>query len=70
MMNILTSFTHLKTGEGDRISYTYSTLDDDGNVIAQNKRGNFVALDADLKAHLVAVNTYIAEHKLTPTTEG
>ena len=64
MMNVLTSFTNLKTGEGERVSYTYSTLDDDGNVVAQNKRGNFVALDNDLKAHLAAVNAYIMEHKL------
>lgn len=64
MMNVLTSFTNLKTGEGERVSYTYSTLDDDGNVVAQNKRGNFVALDSDLKAHLAAVNAYITEHKL------
>lgn len=63
-MNKLTSFTHLTTGEGDRISYTYSELDSEGNVIAQNKRGNFVALDATLLSHIAAINQYITEHKL------
>ena len=63
-MNKLTSFTHLITGEGDRISYTYSVLDSDGNVVAQNKRGNFVALDNTLLSHISAINQYIAENKL------
>lgn len=63
-MNKLTSFTHLTTGEGDRISYTYSVLDEDGNVVAQNKRGNFVALDETLLGHIAAIKQYIAEHKL------
>lgn len=63
-MNILTSFTQFITGEGHRVSYTYSVLDADGNVIEQNKRGNFVAMDPELLSHITAINQYITEHKL------
>ncbi len=63
-MNKLTSFTHLTTGEGDRISYTYSVLDEEGNVISQNKRGNFVALNNDLLSHIAAIKEYITQNKL------
>lgn len=63
-MDILTSFTTFVTGEGHRVSYTYSVLDSDGNVSEQNKRGNFVALDQELLSHITAINQYITEHKL------
>lgn len=63
-MKILTSFTHLVTGEGHRISYTYSEVDEAGNVVAQNKRGNFVAVDTDLISNITAISNYITENKL------
>ena len=31
-MKKLTSFTHLITGEGDRVAYTYSEVDEKGNI--------------------------------------
>ena len=34
-MKKVTSFTHLYTGEGHRIAYTYSELDENGNFISQ-----------------------------------
>ena len=43
-MKVLTSFTKLVTGEGIRIAYTYSEVDDSGDLISQNNRGNFVAV--------------------------
>ena len=64
MMNVLTSFTTFMTGEGHRVSFTYSVLDSDGNVIEQNKRGNFVAFDSGLLAHIAAINDYITQNKL------
>ena len=33
------------TAEGERVSYTYTELDSDGNITSQNNRGSFVALD-------------------------
>ena len=41
-MKKLTSFTHLITGEGDRVAYTYSEVDEKGNIKSQNNKGNFI----------------------------
>lgn len=63
-MKILTSFTHLVTGEGDRISFTYSELDEQGNVISQNNRENFVVTDSGVRQNINAIRSYITENKL------
>lgn len=65
MSKVLTSFTKMNTAEGTRLSYAYSEVADDGTIISQNNRGNFVVTDADLLAHLNAIGTYIQDHKLT-----
>jgi hypothetical protein len=65
-MKMLTSFTKLTTGEGVRVAYTYSVVDDQtGEVISQNNKGNFIAMDTSLKNNIAAVETYISEHYLS-----
>nr|WP_297874315.1 hypothetical protein [uncultured Blautia sp.] len=63
-MKKVTSFTHLITGEGNRIAYTYSELDSTGNLVSQNNKGNFVAVDPELVSHINAINDYINKNKL------
>lgn len=63
-MKIVTSFTHLITGEGNRIAYTYSEVDEDGTLVSQNNRGNFVAVNEELVGHINAINDYITKNKL------
>ena len=63
-MKKLTSFTHLITGEGNRIAFTYSEIDEEGNLKSQNNKGNFVAVDPDLVTHINAINDYITRNKL------
>ena len=63
-MKKITSFTHLVTGEGDRIAYTYSEIADDGSLISQNNKGNFIVVDSGLTEHIRAIDTYIQTHKL------
>lgn len=63
-MKKVTSFTHLITGEGDRIAYTYSELDSTGNLVSQNNKGNFVAVDPELVSHINAINDYINKNRL------
>lgn len=63
-MKKLTSFTHLKTGEGDRISYTYSEIDEYGNLKSQNMRGNFIVVDLELQEHISEICDYISKNKL------
>lgn len=55
----------LSTGEGDRIAYSYSTIDSDtGKVLNQNERGNFIVLNDELSEHIKAIEKYIKENKL------
>lgn len=48
-MKKITSFTHLKTGEGDRIAYTYSEISDLGEIISQNNKGGFIVTDTEVQ---------------------
>lgn len=63
-MKKLTSFTHLTTGEGDRIAYTYSEIDENGNLVSQNNKGNFIVLDDVLQEHINEIGSYIKKNKL------
>lgn len=63
-MRKLTSFTHLITGEGDRVAYTYSEVDEKGNIKSQNNKGNFIAIDSELITHIRAIQEFIQEKHL------
>ena len=61
----LTSFMKLSTGEGDRIAFTYSTIDtDSGKVLSQNEKGNFLIFDEELAGHIKAIENYIEKNQL------
>lgn len=61
-INKLTMFGKFNTGEGDRISYTYSVVDSEtGTIVEQNKKGNFLVLDSALEKHVKAIESYINE---------
>lgn len=64
-MKKLTSFTELTTGEGSRIAYTYSEIDEDGNLIAQNKKGNFVVVNSDVQEAITLIRAFITERHLS-----
>lgn len=63
-MKKLTSFTHHVTAEGDRISFTYSQIDETGKLISQNDRENFIVMDEELKGHIDAINSYISQNRI------
>lgn len=63
-MKKITSFTAHVTAEGQRISYTYSEIDENGNLKSQNNRENFIEMDERLMGHIEAINTYIEGNKL------
>ena len=58
-MKKVTSFTHLVTGEGDRIAYTYSEISEVGEIVSQNNKANFIVTDADVKSAIDTINAYI-----------
>jgi len=64
-MKVLTSFLKVKSVEGDRITYTYSEIDETtGKVVSNNNRSNFVILDKTLSEHVNAIEQWITENKL------
>lgn len=61
----LASFAVLNVNGGERVSFTYDEIDaDTGDMISSNNKGNFFAVDADLKKDIEDIRTYIQEHKL------
>ena len=58
-MKKVTSFTHLITGEGDRIAFTFSEIDETGMVISQNNKKNFVVANEAMLGHIDAIKKYI-----------
>ena len=55
----------LNVNGGDRISYTYDTIDDEtGDVVNSNTKESFFVVDETLRSHVNAIRDYIREHKL------
>ena len=66
MKKILTSFMILSTGEGSRIAYTYSEVDETtGSIISQNNKGNFLVMDDNVQKNLDSVKNYIRNNFLS-----
>ena len=64
-INRLTGIALMTTGEGDRVAYTYSIIDEEGNLISPNNKGNFIALDVELISHIQAIRDFINTNKLS-----
>ena len=60
-MKKLTSFTAHTTAEGQRISYTYSEIAEDGKLVNQNIRENFIVMDDALQQHIDEIKKHINE---------
>lgn len=60
-MKKVTSFTHLVTGEGDRIAYTYSEISESGDLVSQNNKGNFIVMDNEIQQAVNLINSKIDE---------
>lgn len=59
MIKKITSFTHHTTAEGERISYTYSLIDDGGNIVKSNERADIIAVNEDILAALKTVDNFL-----------
>ena len=65
-MKQLSSFMTLNVNGGDRISYTYDTIDENtGDVIGTNTKESFFVVDESLRSHINAIRDYIREHKFS-----
>ena len=66
MIKQLASFAVLNVNGGERISFTYDEIDaETGDMISSNNKGNFFAVDENLKKSISDVRAYIQEHKLS-----
>lgn len=63
-MKKLTSFTKLTTGEGIRVAFTFSEVNDRGRLISQNNKGNFVLVDDEIKAKVNDIERFINDNFL------
>lgn len=60
-MKILTGFAVVKDTVGNRISYTYTPVDAEGNILDNNKKESFVVLDEETKALVEQLENKIKE---------
>ena len=64
-MKQLSSFMVLNVNGGDRISYTYDEIDGEtGDIISQNKKESFYAVDNTLLNDIEKIRNYIRLNKL------
>ena len=62
----LASFAVLNVNGGQRVTFTYDEISaETGDVISQNNKGNFYAVDQTLLQNIESIRTYIQEHKLS-----
>lgn len=62
----LASFAVININGGQRVTFTYDEIDPDtGDVISQNNKGNFYAVDQTLLQNIESIRSYIQEHKLS-----
>ena len=59
MVTKITSFTAHLTAEGMRVTYTYSVIDSDGNLVKSNQRATCIVLDTDVVSAIETVNDWL-----------
>ena len=64
-MKQLSSFMVMNLDGGKRVAYTYDEIDSEtGEIISQNNKKNFFAVDPVLVKEIEEVENYIKENKL------
>ena len=57
----INNFTYQPTLEGKRVSYTYTELNEQGDIISSNNKRNFIIVDPELETHIEAIIKYLEE---------
>ena len=55
----VTSFVHHVTGAGSRISYTYSEIDENGKIVADNVKDSLVVVDESVQTAVDTINEHL-----------
>lgn len=62
----LSSFMVLNVDGGDRVSFTYNEINSEtGELISQNNKRNFIALDPSFVEEINKIREYIRTNKLS-----
>ena len=62
----MASFAVININGGQRVTFTYDEIDPyTGDVISQNNKGNFYAVDQTLLQNIESIRSYIQERKLS-----
>ena len=56
----ITSFTHHTTGEGSRLSATYSEITEGGQLVQSNARFDVIVVDEEQQQHIDALNNFLS----------
>jgi hypothetical protein len=59
MVTKITSFTAHQTAEGMRLTFTYSVINEDGNLVKSNQRATVIVLDEDINTAIGNVNEWL-----------
>lgn len=59
MITKITSFTAHLTAEGMRVTFTYSVIDENGNLIKSNQRATCIVLDTDILSAINTINEWL-----------
>ncbi len=58
-MTKVTNFTYQIVQEGTRISYTYSELNKDGDIVSSNNKKSFIVTDDEMLVKLKEIKAYL-----------
>lgn len=58
-MKFLTGFAVVNDRVGDRVTYTYDEVDEQGNVLSSNNRASFIAMDSSLEEQINEIKAFI-----------
>ena len=59
-MKTITSFTKHTTGEGARLSATYSEINEQGQIVKSNERFNLVVVDEEIKEAINKIDKFLS----------
>lgn len=61
MTTKITNFTVHYTAEGTRVSYAFSQIDENGNLVKSNQRGNTFVMDETVNATIKKIDKWLLE---------
>lgn len=57
----ITNFNYMPVQEGVRLSYSFSELNEDGNIISSNNKSSFIVQDEKIRQNIDKILKYLEE---------